>query len=59
MACHRSGADPSPFRVKGLVAAKRWVYRWIPSVEVKSPKRLRETVLKELRAAGRKNRLPK
>ena len=36
------------FTVNGLEGITPWIYRWLPEVEVVSPKRLRETIKEEL-----------
>ena len=44
------------FKVNGLDGIVQWVYRWLPYVEVVSPKELREIVCKELKMALKKNK---
>lgn len=39
------------FRVNGFEGIKQWIYRWIPFVEVVSPKELREEVKADLAVA--------
>jgi predicted DNA-binding transcriptional regulator YafY len=39
------------FKVIGLEDIKHWIYRWIPHVEVVSPKELKDTFKKELKQA--------
>lgn len=39
------------FRVKGLEGISRWIYRWLPWVEVRAPKVLREKVSEDLARA--------
>jgi predicted DNA-binding transcriptional regulator YafY len=42
------------FRVNGLEGISRWIYRWLPHVEVVSPKRLRANIKLELEQALKK-----
>jgi predicted DNA-binding transcriptional regulator YafY len=42
------------FRVTGLEDIKRWIYRWIPYVEVAAPVELKEAVRKNLKEAVKK-----
>jgi predicted DNA-binding transcriptional regulator YafY len=42
------------FRVNGLEGITPWIYRWLPQVEVVSPKKLREGVKEELEKALKK-----
>ena len=42
------------FRVNGLKDIKHWIYRWIPYVEVVSPKKLKESVRKDIKEALKK-----
>jgi len=44
------------FRVNGLEGITPWIYRWLPYVEVVSPKDLRENVQEELEMALKKNK---
>jgi predicted DNA-binding transcriptional regulator YafY len=39
------------FRVKGLAGITRWIYRWLPQVEVIAPKELREKMKEDLKKA--------
>lgn len=43
------------FKVNGFGGIKKWIYRWLPYVEIVEPKELREMVSRELREAVRKN----
>lgn len=45
------------FRVNGLEGITHWIYRWLPFVEVISPKELRESVKGELEKALKKYHL--
>jgi len=36
------------FRVNGLMGIKKWVYGWIPHVEVKAPRELRDALKRDL-----------
>jgi predicted DNA-binding transcriptional regulator YafY len=42
------------FRVKGLEGIGRWIYRWLPQVEVLAPPSLREKIQEDLRKGLRK-----
>ncbi len=42
------------FRVNGLEGITPWIYRWLPHVEVVSPKKLREGIREELQGALKK-----
>jgi predicted DNA-binding transcriptional regulator YafY len=42
------------FRVNGLEGITRWIYRWLPYVEVVSPPELKSVIKKELEAALQK-----
>jgi predicted DNA-binding transcriptional regulator YafY len=42
------------FSVNGLEGIARWIYRWLPYVEVVSPKELRQGVKEELGKALKK-----
>ena len=42
------------FRVNGLEGITPWIYRWLPHVEVVSPKRLRQGIKEELEKALKK-----
>jgi predicted DNA-binding transcriptional regulator YafY len=42
------------FKVSGLEDIKYWIYRWIPHVEVVSPRELKEIIKKELKQAVKK-----
>jgi len=44
------------FRVNGLEGITSWIYRWLPYVEVVSPKELKENVREDLEAALKKNK---
>jgi predicted DNA-binding transcriptional regulator YafY len=44
------------FRVNGLEGITPWIFRWLPYVEVVSPKKLRENVQAELEMALKKNK---
>lgn len=44
------------FNVKGLGGMKRWIYQWIPHVEVVAPIDLRKDFLVELKKSIRKNK---
>ncbi|MCK5506295.1 MAG: transcriptional regulator [Thermodesulfovibrionia bacterium] len=44
------------FDVKGLVGIKKWLYQWMPFVEVVAPKELRDAVRKELNQALHKHK---
>jgi len=37
------------FKVKGLGGIKKWIYQWIPNVEVVKPKELREEIRSNLK----------
>lgn len=39
------------FNVKGFEGIKEWIYRWLPHVEVVSPKKFREEIKRELEEA--------
>lgn len=43
------------FNVNGLDEIKQWIYRWLPRVEVISPRRLKEMVKEELRLSLEKH----
>lgn len=43
------------FNVKGLGGIKKWIYQWIPYVEVVEPKKLKEEIKSELKEAMKKN----
>ena len=45
----RDGRLELRFTVNGLEGIRPWIYRWLPQVEVVSPKRLREEIKEELR----------
>jgi predicted DNA-binding transcriptional regulator YafY len=47
----QDGRHEVSFRVNGLEDIKHWIYRWIPYVEVVSPKELKDTFKKELKQA--------
>lgn len=36
------------FRVNGLEGIRRWIYRWLPQVEVIAPPELREKMKEDL-----------
>ena len=38
----------------GILPVKRWIFQFIPHVEIKAPVALRDAVLKDLNAATRK-----
>ena len=42
------------FRVNGLKDIKHWIYSWIPYVEVVSPKKLKDSVRKDIKEALKK-----
>ena len=42
------------FKVNGVEDIKRWIYKWLPHVEVVAPKKLKETVRAELKEAVKK-----
>lgn len=44
------------FTVKGLGGIKKWIYQWIPFVEVVAPKELREEFQNELKKACERNK---
>jgi predicted DNA-binding transcriptional regulator YafY len=44
------------FRVNGLEGITPWIYRWLPYVEVVSPRDLKSTLQEDLEAALKKNR---
>ncbi|UCG78901.1 MAG: WYL domain-containing protein [Nitrospirota bacterium] len=44
------------FKVKGLTGVKKWVYQWMPFVEVIRPKELRDAVKDELALALKKHK---
>jgi predicted DNA-binding transcriptional regulator YafY len=43
------------FRVNGLEGISRWIYRWLPHVEVVSPKELKSKIIEELQEAVKKH----
>jgi predicted DNA-binding transcriptional regulator YafY len=42
------------FRVNGLEGIRRWIYRWLPHVEVVSPRELKAKIIRELQEAVKK-----
>ena len=44
------------FRVNGLEGISRWVYRWLPHVEVVSPKELQERIVMDLQLTLKRHR---
>lgn len=43
------------FRVNGLEGIRRWIYRWLPQVEVIEPVKLRKKIREELEMAVEKH----
>lgn len=43
------------FKVKGLGGIKKWIYQWIPHVEIIAPKEFREEMQQELKKAYDRN----
>lgn len=50
----KDGRLEMKFKVSGLEDIKYWVYRWLPHVEVVSPKKLKDTIQAELQQAMKK-----
>jgi hypothetical protein len=44
------------FTANGMEGVRRWLYRWLPHVEVVAPDVLRDTVARELEIALMKHR---
>lgn len=51
----KDGRIQITFTIKGLGGIKKWIYSWIPYVEVVEPKELREEMKYELKKALNKN----
>lgn len=49
------GSFEVKFRVKGLDGIRKWIYQWLPHVEVMAPKELRDRFLEDLRAGQKKH----
>ncbi len=52
----RDGRLRVTFRVNGIREIKHWVYSWLPFVEVRKPKKLKDLLIKELNDALNKHR---
>ncbi|RMG02686.1 MAG: transcriptional regulator [Nitrospirae bacterium] len=51
----RDGRLKVTFRVNGIREIKHWVYSWLPFVEVKKPKKLRDLLVRELQNSLKKH----
>jgi len=51
----RDGRLKVTFRVNGIREIKHWVYSWLPFVEVRRPKKLRDLLVRELKASLKKH----